>query len=129
MPALARPNRDRSRPGEVISVETVGLDQHRAHVRVSGDLDLATGAPLWAVLDGHLAAGRRYLHLDLSGVSFIDAATLTGIARIHHSALADRGRLLLSGVRPGIARVLQLGGLDRVLFISNPLSGPAPQRS
>jgi anti-sigma B factor antagonist len=102
----------------VLSVETVGLDEHRAHVRVIGDLDVATGAPLWAVLDGHLAAGRRYLRLDLSGVSFIDAATLSGFARIHHSALADRGRLLLTGVRPRIARVMRLGGLDHVLFIS-----------
>lgn len=112
-----------------MSVETVGVGRLRAHVRVSGDLDMATGAPLWAVLDGHLAAGRRYLRLDLSDVAFIDAATLTGIVRIHQCALAERGRLLLTGVRPRVARVLRLGGVDRVLFVSTPLRESTPSHS
>jgi anti-sigma B factor antagonist len=102
--------------GELLSVETVGLDSHRAHVRVTGDLDMSTAPPVWAVLESHLAAGRRYLRLDLSGVPFLDAATLTGLSQLHQSALAERGRLLLTGVRPRVARVLRLTGLDKVLF-------------
>lgn len=111
---------DTAPAGELMSVETVGLDHLRAHVRVTGDLDMSTGAPLWAVLESHLAAGRRYLRLDMSGVSFVDAATLTGIAQVHHSALAERGRLLLTGVRPPVARVFELTGLDAELFVSLP---------
>jgi anti-sigma B factor antagonist len=103
-----------------MSVDTVGLDQLRAHVRVTGDLDVSTGAPLWAVLDGHLAAGRRFLRLDLSGVTFLDAAALTGISRAHRDALAVRGTLVLTGVRPRIVRLLRLTGLDDVLFVSGP---------
>ncbi len=111
-----------------MSVETVGLDQDRAQVKVTGDLDMATSAPLWAVLTGHLAAGRKYLRLDLSEVSFLDASALSGIARAHRDALTLRGTLVLTGVHPRIARVLQLTGLDDVLFVSGPRAddGVAP---
>jgi anti-sigma B factor antagonist len=108
---------------ELLSVETVGLDQHRAHIRVAGELDLSTSAPLWAVLHSHLAAGRKYLRLDLSGVEFVDAAALGGIAVAHHDALTLRGTLVLTGVHTRIARLLSLTGLDDVLFIGGPRSG------
>jgi anti-sigma B factor antagonist len=127
--ATSRSHDKPSAVGELMSVETVGVDQLRAHVRVTGDLDMSTAAPLWAVLDGHLAAGRRFLRLDVSGVNFLDASALTGISRAHQDALALRGTLVLTGVRPRIARLLRLTGLDDVLFISGPRahdSRPAP---
>lgn len=127
--AAPRDTVDTAPVGELMSVETVGLDHLRAHVRVKGDLDMSTGAPLWAVLESHLAAGRRYLRLDMSGVAFVDAASLTGIAQVHHSALAERGRLMLTGVRPRVARVFRLAGLDSVLFISLPRREASPQLS
>src|SRR5439155_13780780 len=77
--ASSRSHADPSFAGELMSVETVGLDYLRAHVRVTGELDMSTGAPLWAVLQSHLAAGRRFLRLDLSAVGFLDAAALSGI--------------------------------------------------
>ena len=100
-----------------LSVETVGLDTLRAHVRVTGDLDVSTGAPLWAVLHSHLAAGRRYLRLDLSGVAFLDASALSGIVQAHHDTLDQRGTLVLTGLTPNLDRALQLTGLDDVLFV------------
>jgi len=102
-----------------MSVETVRLDQTRAYVKVSGEVDLATAAPLWAVLDGHLGAGRRFLRLDLAGVSFLDGSALTGLTRVHQDALARRGTLVLTGVSARVARVLRLAGLDRLLFIGS----------
>jgi hypothetical protein len=72
------------------------------------------------VLDGHLAAGRHLLRLDLSGVTFLDASTLSGIARVHAAALDRRGTLVLTGVTQRIARILRLTGLDDVLFIGGP---------
>jgi anti-anti-sigma factor len=113
-----------------MSVETVRFDSLRALVKATGEVDLATGAPLWAVLDGHLAAGRRFLRLDVSDVSFMDASALSGLSRLHHEALACRGTLVLTGVRPQVARILQLAGLEGVLFVSGPRADddvPVPQ--
>lgn len=103
-----------------MSVETIRWDRLRAHVKVSGDVDLSTGAPLWAVLDSHLAAGRRFLRVDLSEVTFLDATALTGLTRIHSDALAQRGTVVLTGVGPRIARLIRLAGLDGVLLVSGP---------
>lgn len=103
-----------------MSVETVRFDAASALVKVNGELDLSTAAPLWAVLDSHLAAGRRYLRLDLSGVTFLDATALTGITRTHRELLARRGTLVITGVRVLVGRVLRMTGLDEVLFISGP---------
>jgi len=110
---------DPSPVGELMSVETVGLDRLRAHVRVAGEIDMSTGAPLWAVLHSHLAAGRKFLRLDLSGVSFLDAAALSGIVHAHHDASERRGTLVLTGVHRRIARLLRLTGLDDVLLIGD----------
>jgi anti-sigma B factor antagonist len=124
--ATSRRRLDRSaRSGATsMSVETVHADRHRALVRVAGELDLATAAPLWAVLRGHLDAGRRFVRLDVAGVTFLDATALGGITVAHHEALARRGTLVITGVHSAVARLLQLTGLHDVLFIAGP--APAP---
>jgi anti-anti-sigma factor len=104
--------------GEKVSVETVDLDPLRAFVRVTGDLDVSTAATLWAVLQGHLAAGRKHLRLDLAGVALLDSCALSGIVQIHHEALELRGTLVLSGVNPHVANVLRMTGVDDVLFLA-----------
>jgi anti-sigma B factor antagonist len=118
--ASSIPNRDwldhRTRD-TTLSVETVALHAHGATVRVGGELDLGTAAPLWAVLRHHLIAGRRFLRLDVSALTFVDATALTGLREIHDEALAARGTLVLTGVRALVARVLHMTGLDGVLFL------------
>jgi anti-anti-sigma factor len=114
-----------------MSVDTVECDASRALVKVAGELDLATVSPLWAVLDCHLAAGRRFLRLDLSEVTFMDAAALGGIIRVHHQALDHRGTLVITGARPPVTRMLRLTSLDEVLFVGGPradddLDSPVP---
>jgi anti-anti-sigma factor len=106
-----------------MSVETIRFDRQRALVQVSGDLDLTTTAPLWAVLRGHLAAGRRFVRLDLSGVTFLDASALNGIARAHQDLLARRGTLVITDAGPFVARVLRLAGLHDLLFLGRAPSG------
>jgi anti-anti-sigma factor len=106
--------------GTRVSVETVHCDRLRAQIKVAGELDHRTAAPLWAVLDGHVAAGRRFVRLDLCAVTFLDANALTGITRVHRELLRRRGTLVLTGVRPLVARVLRVAGLDETLFIGGP---------
>ena len=106
-----------------MSVETLSFDRLRAHIRVAGELDVATCQSLDATLRGHLAAGRRLLRLDMSTVEFVDAAALSVIAGVHHDALARRGTLVLVGVTSRVERVLGLVDLDKILFIGGPRSG------
>jgi anti-anti-sigma factor len=103
-----------------ISVETARCDRLRALVKVTGELDLRTAAPLWAVLQGHVNSGRRFVRLDVSGVTFLDATALTGITAVHRELLHRRGTLVITGVRSLVARVLRVTGLDTVLFVSGP---------
>jgi anti-anti-sigma factor len=103
-----------------VSVETVRCDRLRALIKVSGELDLATAAPLWAVLRSHVDTGRRFLRLDMSGVTFLDATALTGITAVHRDLLRRRGTLVITGVRSLVARVLRVTGLEDVLFVSGP---------
>jgi anti-anti-sigma factor len=100
-----------------VLVATAGCDRLRATVKVTGELDLASGAPLWRVLHGHVEAGRRFVRLDLSGVTFPDATVLSGITRIHYDLLRRRGTLVITGARPLVARALRVTGLDKVLFV------------
>ena len=103
-----------------VSVETARCDRLRGLIKVSGELDLSTAAPLWAVLKGHVEAGRRFLRLDMSGVTFLDAAALSGITDVHRELLRRRGTLVITGVRPIVSRVLRMTHLDKVLFVSGP---------
>jgi anti-sigma B factor antagonist len=103
-----------------LSVDTVRLDPLGAVIKVVGVIDMSTAAALWAVLQGHLAAGRRFLRLDLSGVTLLDATALTGITRAHHDLLRRRGTLVITGVHSLVSRVLRVTGLDELLFVSGP---------
>ncbi|MGI8678292.1 MAG: STAS domain-containing protein [Jatrophihabitans sp.] len=109
-------------PMAQMSVDTLRFNATRALIKVAGELDLASAAPLRAVLRCHLDAGRRFLRLDMSDVTFLDATALSGILASHHDLLAGRGTLVITGVRGLVARVLRLTGLDEVLFIGGPRS-------
>src|SRR4051794_40665158 len=115
--------------GVRVSVETAGCDRLRALIKVTGELDLSTAAPLWAVLQGHVESGRRFLRLDVSEVTFLDPTALSGITQVHRELLRRRGTLVITGVRSLVARVLGMTGLDEVLFVSGPRADddlPAP---
>ncbi len=112
-----------------LSVETVTWDQQGATVVVGGELDIGTAPPLWAVLRHHLGAGRRFLRLDVTTLTFVDAGALSGLRAIHDEALATRGTLIVTGVGGTVARVLHLTGFDQVLFLGGSRSGGVPPDS
>ncbi|MBF8188180.1 STAS domain-containing protein [Nonomuraea sp. K274] len=87
-------------------------------VSVSGELDIATTE----LLRGHLLellqeAGRARrgqvtVVVDVSGLSFIDAAGLGILVGVQNQALRQRTPLRIAGVPPGMARLLRITGLD-----------------
>jgi anti-anti-sigma factor len=121
---------DLSQTGEFPGIRTSRCAGQRATVSVQGELDVATAAQLWSVLQEHLSSGRRFLRLDLSGVTFVDTAAVTAIVEVHHEALYRRGTLILEGVTAPVARVLALTGVDGTLFIAGPRAeADAPQHA
>jgi anti-anti-sigma factor len=105
-------------------------------VTMSGDLDIAS-APAWRErLTAMLRPGMGLLVLELSAVSFCDAAGLAVLIGTQRRACALGIALRLVAPRPQMARVLRLSGLDRSFTIhptpaaavAQPLSPQAPIR-
>ena len=95
----------------------VGLDPLRAAVCASGELDLATRDALIEVLAQQDEARRQFVHLDLSGVTFMDCSCLGVLIASHHRLRARRRLLIISGANALVARVLKLSGHDDLLFV------------
>jgi anti-anti-sigma factor len=81
-------------------------------VTVSGEIDLATAARLRERLAGLVGGGRQVI-VDLSQVSFIDAAGAGVLAGAAARAAARGGGLQLAAAGWQVRRVLVLTGLDR----------------
>jgi anti-anti-sigma factor len=86
-------------------------------VWATGKLAGATAVTRLAiVLQRERAAGCTFVCLDLSELSMLDRAGLDVIVDAHHQFLGADGALILNGVGPRVARLLQLTGVDRTLF-------------
>ncbi len=96
---------------------TVTTRQHaecRSVIAV-GEIDLAScpaleDATLGMVLDS------RMLHLEMSGVSFMDSAGLNLLLRLRRLLLSEGGRLLVTGMQTQPLSVLRLTGTDTLLL-------------
>lgn len=86
-------------------------------IRLCGEIDLATAPKSRERLLGLLRPGLGLVILDLSGVSFCDASGLGVLVGIHRRATTLGLTLRLTALRPQVARLLQIHGLDRVLAL------------
>ena len=91
---------------------------HSATIVLSGEIDLAVANGLAATLEDQHRRARRYVRLDVSGVTFLDATALSVLVDAHFEFLARRGTLTLTGVGPRVSRLLSLTGLGDVLLIA-----------
>ena len=94
-----------------------------AVVRLTGELDLATGPMLAARLSVLLAEGCDVV-IDLAGLSFMDSSGLSVLIGAHQEA-APHGRIVrLVGATGMVARVLTISGADQVLDVVKPAGSP-----
>ena len=84
---------------------------------LEGDLDIATAPPLREGLLGVLGPGVRLLIIDLSGVSFCDAAGLAVLIGAQRRTIALGTIVRLAAPRPQLAKLLRITGLDRSFTI------------
>ncbi|MEV4583232.1 STAS domain-containing protein [Nonomuraea jabiensis] len=84
-------------------------------VRLTGEIDICTSPALRSRLLGTLKYSTSLLILDLSAVSFCDAAGLAVLVGIQRSARTRGITLALAAPRPVMSKLLHITGLDRSL--------------
>lgn len=100
----------------------------RATVKLNGELDLCSADLFEAVMNHHIASGRRRIRLDMSGVTFVDCAGLGAIVDVDNAVVAKGGQLDLIRVGPRTARLLEIAKLDATLHVepTPPIAEPTP---
>jgi len=83
-----------------------------ARVRLGGDLDYSRRADLTALLEP-LAAEHTAI-VDMRSVRFLDTSALACLIALRREMRAAHGsaRIILAGLRPEIARVFEVAGLN-----------------
>jgi anti-sigma B factor antagonist len=101
---------------------TSRADESPAAIRIAGALDATTRRALRAMVDEHLLLGRRFLRIDLSGLTTIDRPGLALLRDIHDRLLALRGTLVLIAAGPAVMASVRAAGLDGVLLMLEPFA-------
>ena len=104
---------------------TVRQSEHAVVViQVAGELDMSTGPALNEQLRNLLSVRPDRLVIDLSEVTFLGSSGLAVLVGARDTAAAQGTRLQLSGIsHRGVARPLQITGLDRLFETSPPANG------
>ncbi|GAA3939011.1 hypothetical protein GCM10023085_20610 [Actinomadura viridis] len=89
-------------------------------VSARGDLDMATAGAFGTVLAGLISTRRPNVVIDASELRFCDSAGLAVLELAGDLAEACGGLVTLVGVRPLVARVLRITGLDRRFLFPGP---------
>ena len=84
-----------------------------------GELDPHTAPLLEAALDERIAAGADAIHLEVTGLDFIDSSGLRVLVEAHRTLGGEPGAVCLAGVSPTFLRLLEMTGLDRRLTIES----------
>jgi anti-anti-sigma factor len=97
--------------GRTVNDFTVVTQQHpdRTVITVRGEMDLQT-CPKLARAAAVIPLRGKPLHLDLSGVPFMDSSGLNLLVSLRLRLDAEGGRLALTGLQPQPTRVLQITG-------------------
>ena len=89
-------------------VTVVRVEPPVAMLCVTGELDAFTTLQVHRQADEAVASGCADLHLDLSGVTFIDAAGIGLLVRLRRSVGRHGGRLDVVAASPCVLRLLAL---------------------
>ncbi len=97
-----------------ISVEQFG---HVAVVRLQGRLDLASGTELKQQVKGLFSQDHTTLHLNLSGVEFINSSGLGALVSTMKETRLRKGRLTLSNLASYVQEIFEITQLSHIFEI------------
>jgi anti-anti-sigma factor len=98
-----------------------------AAVAVAGELDLASGPDLAAVLDALIDRGHRSVTIDCSKLGFIDASGLGILAAAYARLLRTDGKMRLREVSGLAYRICEITDLLGVLHVEAPNPNSRPE--
>ena len=87
----------------------------KATVRVRGELDIATADQAYAYLRDVVDSQDGPVLMNLSELSFCDAAGLGVLARVAGHARRSGRSLKLTAARPALLRIMRITGMDEAL--------------
>lgn len=91
----------------------VHLERHRAHLTVTGELDVMSSRTVRLDVEGALADGGRDFTVDAGEVTFVDAAGLGAFVRLRNAALARDGHVTFVAASAPFVWVCEMAGLQR----------------
>jgi anti-anti-sigma factor len=91
----------------------------RSVLRLQGELDASNRDCLHNAISSALANHPPLLVVDLSGLDFTDCAGLSVLVCAHKHLAGCGHRLVISGAKPAVRRLLHLTDLDAYLHLSN----------
>jgi anti-sigma B factor antagonist len=86
----------------------------KATVQVRGELDIATADQAYAYLRAVVDSQDGPVLMNLSGLSFCDAAGLGVLAKVAGHARRSGRSLKLTEARPALLRIMAITGMDEV---------------
>lgn len=98
--------------------DVVSQPQRSLRLRLAGELDVETSAPVRRALREAFDDGARDIVLDIGAVSFMDAAALGMLVGAHRLLTGAGGTLRLTHPQRSVRRVLEITALDRLLLDS-----------
>jgi anti-anti-sigma factor len=84
---------------------------------VAGELDIETGPILEDAVNRTLDGQRGEFHLDLRGLTFMDAGGVRALLRVQNRVESLERRLVLISPTPLVGRVLEILRLDQVIDV------------
>jgi anti-anti-sigma factor len=99
----------------LFTVDVAADGDDRCRLRARGELDAAAVGILSDALHDPARPRRRFVTLDMAGVTFCDASGLTALLSAHEECAARGGRLVLCDVPPRVQSIMRIVGLDAVL--------------
>lgn len=109
--------------GQALQLELAYLvtTEGKATVRVRGELDIATADQAYAYLRDVVDSQDGPVTMNLSELTFCDAAGLGVLARVAGHARRSGRSLELAGVRPALLKIMAITGMDETFpEIHNP---------
>jgi anti-anti-sigma factor len=79
---------------------------------IRGELDAATADAARDYVAAVIARSSGPVEVDLTGLSFCDARGLRALVQMAACARSNERKLRLTGIRPGIAKIMRITGVD-----------------
>jgi len=96
----------------------VSIDFTPTHmcIRLTGEMDVSTSDRVRTAVSCFQSHDSHRAVIDLSNLTFCDASGLSALLAVHTELTSTNHLITVEGVRPNIARILRITGIDEVLI-------------